>query len=456
MAASSDEVPFILDTAGRLWPFVQSRRLTSLFRLSVDLEGPVVLPALERAVDDVRRLLPGFFVRLRRGVFWSYIERSDERPIYPEQSSPCVNWTAGDRSRGLIRIKPWRNRIAVEFSHAITDGGGARVFLAALVSRYLVQAGLIADSPADPPRAAPEDWENAFRRYGRPELPAPAPVGPAYHPRTRLLPRGSYRTLTGIVRSEQLKAAARGADLKIGEFLVAVLIEAIQAVATRESAIPAALGPDTAEADDVSPGRGASRRTGTRRRPQARQNAGHGVIRILVPVDLRRFFPSPTLRNFFGFVAPEIDLRLGTYSEEEIALEVRTQMRGGLTARRLLSHFSQHVGIEGTPLLRILPAGIKRAVMSVFFPRVGDLRYSASLSNLGQLSFGEAGDRHVGRALFIPPPSPWTRTNCSVVSFGDHTAISFGSTAVERDMEREFFRIIRRQTEWCHVTGGNQ
>jgi hypothetical protein len=451
MAASSDEVPFILDTAGRLWPFVQSRRLTSLFRLSVDLERPVILPALERAIDDVRRLLPGFFVRLRRGVFWSYIERSRELPIYPEQSSPCVNWTASDRSRGLIRIKPWRNRIAVEFSHALTDGGGARVFLTALVSRYLVQAGLVPDETTASPRTAPEDWENAFRRYGRPELPSPAAVGSAYHPHTTLLPRGAYRVLTGLVRSEQLKTAARGMDLKVGEFLVAVLIEAFQVLAMEDSAIPPGAVADTvakSHTPTATPG-------GRVRRDRRIRRIRRGTIRILVPVDLRRFFPSPTLRNFFGFVAPEIDLRLGEYSEDEIAGEVRYQMRGNLTARRLLSHFSHHVGIEDTPLLRILPAGLKRAVMTVFFPWVGDSRYSASLSNLGPLTFGEAADSQVRAAAFIPPPSPWTRTNCSVLSFGEQTVISFGSTAAERDVEREFFRIIRRRTGWCHVTGGN-
>jgi len=442
MTANSNHVPFVLDTAGRLWPFVQSRRLTSLFRLSVDLDRPVRLPALERAVDDLRQLLPGFFVRLRQGVFWSYVERSEERPIYPEQSSPCVNWSAADRSRGLIRIKPWRNRIAVEFSHAISDGGGARVFLATLVSRYLVHAGLTTEVASEAPRIAQEDWENAFRRYGRPDLPSPPVIGKAFHPRTRLLSRGAYRVLTGTVRSDELKEAARAADLRIGEFLVAVMIEALQAIAMRESAIPPGVVADT---EAVRSNRRERRR---RLRP--------GVIRVLVPVDLRRFFPSTTLRNFFGFVAPEIDPRLGMYDPEEVAAEVRHQMRGALTAKRLLASFSRHVGIEAIPFLRVLPAGLKRAVMSVFFPWVGDLRYSASLSNLGPLTFGDAADRHVQRVLFVPPPSPWTRTNCSVVSFGRHTAISFGSTAVERDVEREFFRLIRQRTGWCQITGGNQ
>jgi hypothetical protein len=254
--------------------------------------------------------------------------------------------------------------------------------------------------------------------------------------------------LTGLVRSEQLKTAARGMDLKVGEFLVAVLIEAFQVLAMEDSAIPPG-----AVADTVAKSHTPTATPGGRVRRDRRIR--RGTIRILVPVDLRRFFPSPTLRNFFGFVAPEIDLRLGEYSEDEIAggsaiSDARKSYRPAPPFP-----FLPPRGYRGHPSPAHSSGGLKRAVMTVFFPWVGDSRYSASLSNLGPLTFGEAADSQVRAAAFIPPPSPWTRTNCSVLSFGEQTVISFGSTAAERDVEREFFRIIRRRTGWCHVTGGN-
>jgi hypothetical protein len=75
------------------------------------------------------------------------------------------------------------------------------------------------------------------------------------------------------------------------------------------------------------------------------------ILRILVPVDLRRFYPTPTLRNFFGFVAPEIDTRFGRLSRAAIAHEVRWLSRGGLSEHRLRALFSRNAQDEFFSLL---------------------------------------------------------------------------------------------------------
>ena len=424
-------VPFVLDTAGRLWPILRTARLTSLFRLAVEFRDAVDLPALERSLMDLKRRYPGFFVRIRHGVFWSYVEPGPERlPLFAEDPRPCMNWSAADQARGLIRVRPWRNRIAVEFSHAVTDGGGAVVFMRALAQSYCRYAGIgaVPGQTEEHPGPGPEEWENAFWRHTQGNLPSLDRTGRAYRPRSGLLPRGRYRLLVGTVSSQHLRDAAAAHDVKVGEYLVAVLADALQTLSR-----------------DAPRGRRPGRGRRRLRRP----------IRILVPVDLRRFFPSRTLRNFFAFVAPELDQRLGAMSFDEIAHEVKWQMRGGLTRRRLLAHFSQHVGLERTLLLRVLPRLLKRVIVGLGFPVVGEGRYSASLSNLGPISLPEGVSEEVIRFLFSPPPSPWTRTNCSVVSYGGETVITFGSTAVERDIEREFFRTLRRQVGPLAVWGGS-
>jgi NRPS condensation-like uncharacterized protein len=39
-------------------------------------------------------------------------------------------------------------------------------------------------------------------------------------------------------------------------------------------------------------------------------------VKVLLPVNLRKLFPSRTLRNFVLYVTPEMDSRLGNYSFE--------------------------------------------------------------------------------------------------------------------------------------------
>ena len=45
-------------------------------------------------------------------------------------------------------------------------------------------------------------------------------------------------------------------------------------------------------------------------------------VTLALPVNLRSFFPSKTLRNFISMVYPSIDPRMGEYTFEEIVTQV--------------------------------------------------------------------------------------------------------------------------------------
>lgn len=418
-----------LDTVGRLWPLVQTSRLTAFFRISVELNEPIVLPRLQKTLEKGQKKFSGFFMVLKPGFFWSYVdEDSWESTLVPETPWPCMAPKKPGSNSSLLRVKPWMNRIAFEFSHALTDGTGAWIFIRWIIGEYL---GL-PEEPGFPENGNeieasfdPETWENGFRRYGKHNLPFSEPRTKAYRPSSSLLPPGNYRLITGIAPTPALIQAAKKLDLKLGEFLVAILLAALQELVFHEQ-------------------------------PESRSGVGPRVLRILVPVDLRKYFPSKTLRNFFAFVAPELDLRLGRRNLDEIAHEVRWQMRGHLVPWRLLAHFSQHIKKETNPGLRIIPGFIKRFFLVLGYPLAGENKFSASLSNLGKAEWGTLNPNPIRRVLFAPPPSPWTKTNCSVISSGDETAITFGSTARSRDLEREFFRLLVSTAHEVRITGGTR
>jgi len=405
----------------------------------------VVLSRLQAALAKGSQKFPGFFVVLKLGFFWSYIEEDTwESALRSESSWPCMASQKGSARRSLLRVIPWVNRIAFEFSHTLTDGVGAWIFIQGIIGEYLGFSVGAADdhkgqetAPGSNAAQAfdPEAWENGFRRYGDQRLPFSEPGTRAFRPTSPLLPVGHYRLITGLAPTQTLLQAAKKLDLKLGEFLVAVLLAALQKIAL-----------------SGRPGTGMDSSAASSAKFTARSNPR--VLRVLVPVDLRKFFPSKTMRNFFAYVAPEIDLGLGHRSLEEIAHEVRWQMRGSLVPWKLKAHFSQHVKKEANLGLRIIPGFIKRFFLVLGFPLAGENKFSASLSNLGKADWGTLDPGLIRRVLFAPPPSPWTKTNCSVVSSGDETAITFGSTARTRDLEREFFRLLVSTAGEVRITGG--
>ena len=85
------------------------------------------------------RRFPSFYVRLRRGMFWYYLEGTDAcAPVEADGESPCLPLSRREARGGLcLRVRCWDRRIAVEFFHVLTDGTGGLCFLKTLVAEYL-------------------------------------------------------------------------------------------------------------------------------------------------------------------------------------------------------------------------------------------------------------------------------------------------------------------------------
>ena len=67
-----------LDTAALIFPAITRRDWCNAFRVSATLTEAVDPEILQQAVSDLRRHFPNFFVTLRKGFFWYYLEESPE------------------------------------------------------------------------------------------------------------------------------------------------------------------------------------------------------------------------------------------------------------------------------------------------------------------------------------------------------------------------------------------
>lgn len=404
--ALDNSAVFTAAIAGNAGPFV--------FRLSCDLDHPIELEALSRSMARMKSRFPFFFVELGHGVFWHYLDpvRGDPR-VEAERPFPSAP-IKYRRGRPLIRVTAYGRRIACDFHHAITDGTGALLFLRALVAQYLVETGVGAHLPreafGDIPRPGdpldPEEEEDAYARYFKRESPLPEKS-----PRAFLLPgrreRDRYRETTGVLSLSAALALAKSMKVTLTELLAAVYAAAVQDV---YESLPASV-------------RRAARKT----------------IAIQVPVNLRNIYPSRTLRNFFLFAAPLIDLRLGRWSFEEILRRMHHALRLGLERKELLRQMRRNVGGERNPFGRPIFLPIKTLVMRAINASIGVGAYSGSISNLGAIRMPEPLAASIRRFGFVPARARATGANIGVLSWGDELHVTVGSLVVSRSFERCFF-----------------
>ena len=165
-------------------------------------------------------------------------------------------------------------------------------------------------------------------------------------------------------------------------------------------------------------------------------------VKIAMPVNLRRFFPSKTLRNFITMIYPGIDPRLGEYTFEEIVTQVHNYMRYYLNEKLLRGDITTNAETQRNPFIRIVPLFIKDLVVRQFYTKIQDKNSSAGLTNMGALKVPETMKPYIERFdIYMGQPFS-TRTNCAIASFEDILTINFASSIAETDVERLFFRKL--------------
>ena len=350
-----------LDNAAKIYPAARSQKWSNVFRLSVTLTEEVDRQVLRSALDVTVRRFPAMAVRLRRGFFWYYLEQLQSAPeIRQEHSYPLTRMSRQETRNCALRVIVHGKRIAVEIFHSLTDGNGGLVFLKTLIAEYLQQKhGL--RIPAENgvlgrlEEPAPEELEDSFLKYAGP-VAASRRATDAYRI-TGTPEKEDFLHVTCLqLPVDVLRQKAREQGVTVTTYLCAALMLAIQDIQDRKT-------------------------------PDRRH---HRPVKVLLPVNLRKLFPSKTLRNFVLYTIPEMDPRLGDYSFAELCRQVHHHMGAEVTPKKMAMQIATNVSSEANPLIRAVPLFLKNPVMKAVFEAVGERKSCLSLSNLGAVQLPEA------------------------------------------------------------------
>jgi len=405
-----------LDNAAKIYPAVQNNELTSVFRLSCVLKHRVKIKPLLEAIHAIENRFPYFKVKPRKGFFWYYLEFHDEYiPLKPDFGIPCRAFGKDDL---IFRILVKGDRISVEFSHIITDGGGGFEFFKTLLLTYFDRCCISVNNdipflqPGQPPHE--EEFEDGFARYFQKNIPSPKKKEKSFHLPFKLNTPPRFNVIIARLALNDVYKKSKENNVTITEFLVAVYLYTLQSVFNGFS---------------------------TFKKLRSRK-----IFRIQVPVNLRRIYGSKTMRNFSLFVTPEIDVSLGYYTFEEILKTVHHLMQLETDKKLINKIIARNVGAERNRFLKHTPLFLKSIILYLTYSIAGTSRYSGVITNLGKVSLGERADSNIEYFVFIPPPpNNALRVNCGVLGFKDSLVMSFGNITQSKQLEREFFRFLVKQ-----------
>lgn len=403
-----------LDNAAKIYPAARRKNWTNIYRQSVTLKEEVDTEVLRSALEVVVKRFPTIAARLRRGLFWYYLQQVESAPeIHQEYSYPMIYMSHAELRKCALRVIVYRNRIAVEFFHSLTDGTGALIFLKNLVAEYLEQKhGIsiplehgILDRNAAP---TDEELEDCF--------PRTAGAVPLSRRDTNAWQIGGEPQRDGFLHTTCFKIPVKEALQKAHEhgvtltvFMSAVMMKALFTLQNQKH---------------------------PHKKPR-------NPVKLLIPVNLRTLFGTKTLRNFAMFVIPEIDARMGDYDFDEICKIITHKLGLECNAKHMSRIIAANVGNEQSTLIRLIPLPIKNIVMKAVFDNVGEIKSCLSLSNLGAVRVPDVMAEYIERFDFILGVQATAPYNCGMLSFGDTIYLNFIRNTRDAELERHFWSALQ-------------
>ncbi|MBQ8909667.1 MAG: alpha/beta hydrolase fold domain-containing protein [Oscillospiraceae bacterium] len=403
-----------LDNAAKIYPAARNQNWSNVFRLSATLTEEIDRDVMQSALDVTVRRFPSIAARLRRGVFWYYLQQLEQAPtIRQEVSYPLTKMSKKEARQCALRVIVYKSRVAVEFFHSLTDGTGGMVFLKTLVAEYLQQkyglsipaeAGVLGrlEEPSD------GELEDSFQKYAGP-VNASRKEDDAWRLMGTPEQDGYLNLICFELSSPEVLQKAHEYGVTVTAFLCAVMMQALQQLQKKQV-------------------------------PNIRRRK---AIKVQLPINLRKIFPSSSLRNFALYTTPQIDPRLGEYDFADICKTVHHWMGLEITPRKMAMMIAANVNSERLWIVKIMPLFIKNMVMKAVFKAVGERKSCLSLSNLGAVQLPEVMTEYVQRLDFILGVQATAPYNCGVVSFKDSLYINFIRNTREPQLEEAFFKVLQ-------------
>ncbi len=382
-----------LDNVAKVFLASHNKRNPRSIRVSCILDEQVDPDILQQALETTVKNRPQFQVRIRRGFFWHYLEQTDAAPVvHPETLGPCPA-LYGDNYRGVLHylVTYYRDRINIDMSHAISDGTGAFILLKLLVLNYLRirYPGQFDEVSLNDSASSDDRSQNSYDHfYDDKDGPIPKTILNKKKKAFRILsPRLPYNQLQYFevhLKSAPLLKAAKELGVSLTSYLGAKLMLAVRAD------IPVRLI----------------------KRP----------VTVSIPVNLRKYYPSDTLRNFFNNVDVS-HVFDGSETLENLAGEFDGKLKASLEPELIKQQMNRYQSIEQLFFTRMVPLFIKQPIIRMF-SKQEEKTVTAVLSNLGAIDMPEEIRPHIkGFTDFCSTDSLFITTT----SYGDDLVLGITS-----------------------------
>lgn len=407
-----------LDNSAKIFPMVSNKKFTSVFRVSVLLKEKIDREILELALNKALEYQVSFKVKLIKGIFWYYLEENFKKPeVKEEHDYPC-RYISTDTNNGyLFDVTYFENKINLDVFHSLTDGNTAIKFLQEITYNYLdIKNKIFKNENQKRERALSNNTEDSYlKNYNKKKSKRKKSLK-AYNLKGKTLPLGATGIVHNFINLEQLKTVSKELDSTITEYLVAVLVYCIY----KENY-----------------------QTSNSKKP----------IKVCIPVDLKKYYPSNTISNFFSYMSVDIEVyRKNKYSFLEILKLVKIEFKNKLTKDEIEKTMGANIKVGTNFFIRLIPLFFKKILTSISYKEIR--KYSTTtVSNLGKIDVKEEYKGDIKNFLFLLCADSVEKNKGTIVSYNNNLVFTFTSILENNKIEKAFYEFIKKQNIEIHTEG---
>ena len=226
----------------------------------------------------------------------------------------------------------------------------------------------------------------------------------AYTLKGKMLPPGVVSVTHEFISSSKVKEVAKSKGASVTQFLTACLIYAIHEEGVKK-------------------------------------DKSNREVKIQVPVNLKKYFPSITISNSFSY----IDVNVNTNKEEtfdNILEEVKKQFAEKLTEEELLKTIAFNLRLGNNTLLKLVPLFIKKFVVARVHKEYRKYN-TTTLSNIGRIGIISEYKKYIDKFLLLIAPESVEKIKCTICAYEDIMVFSFASVIENKEVEKKVKEILQ-------------
>lgn len=394
------------DSAGIIYPYVKSKDRASVFRIETELKEKADISVLLKAVSDISKRFPTFFVKLvTENKMYKMKPAEEHNVVYSEMRNVCRTFNF-DKDIPL-RVVVHDNRISLEIFHLLADGHGAVIFFKSLLAQYykLMGESIEYDDEILNPSDAPDEEElrDAFLDIYKGGNKNVSRTGKFAYQYCKNEPHTKLNITQLKVSSDDIYKLAKQYNTTVGVLLISIYIYSFYSLKNRKS---------------------------------------KKQIKISVPADLRRIFPSKTLRNFSLYAIVGISPAKCNWTLESIIAAVSNELKEQLSKENLLNMAYTNVTSANTKFFELLPLPLKKAVLCFGFDFMGERLFTSALSNLGVMELPECLKKHITDVRWFVGEAMVNQINAVTVTYNGYTNIIFSSRVLNDEVQKQYAYIL--------------